>query len=298
MEIAQRGTTISSGLGVLTYTLDRWTVAAAGAAVSVSAAVDVSAPYVSYMSITGAAGNTSVGIRQRIEHLNTKDLAGQTVTVSFLCYNATSNATSATIQLNYPTAKDNYTSITSSATQNINLANSSSRQSFTFTVPTSGANGIEFNIFAYNLTNGVFVLRDVQLEFGSIATPFEHRPIQTELALCQRYYEKSFQQATAPAQNTGLLGAFYMPQIVGASTGSAVGAVSFKVSKRATPATITLFNPSAANAQIRNTSINSDWSATSITNSNESNFAIFGTTAPGSSAGQAAYVHWIAEAEL
>jgi len=29
----------------------------------------------------------------------------------------------------------------------------------------------------------------VQLEEGSVATPFENRPIGTELALCQRYYE-------------------------------------------------------------------------------------------------------------
>jgi hypothetical protein len=34
-------------------------------------------------------------------------------------------------------------------------------------------------------------LGDVQLEPGSVATPFESRPIGLELALCQRYYEKS-----------------------------------------------------------------------------------------------------------
>ena len=30
--------------------------------------------------------------------------------------------------------------------------------------------------------------RKIQLELGPVATPFEHRPIGTELALCQRYY--------------------------------------------------------------------------------------------------------------
>ena len=46
---------------------------------------------------------------------------------------------------------------------------------------TGGANTtIEFN---------AGTVANVQLEAGSIATPFEHRPYGVELALCQRYYE-------------------------------------------------------------------------------------------------------------
>jgi hypothetical protein len=43
----------------------------------------------------------------------------------------------------------------------------------------------------------------VQLEVGSVATPFEHRPYGAELALCQRYYYKIFPGVT----NSSLSGA-------------------------------------------------------------------------------------------
>lgn len=47
-------------------------------------------------------------------------------------------------------------------------------------------------------TNGAtFYITGVQLETGSVATPFERRPFGTELMLCQRYYEKSYDYATA-----------------------------------------------------------------------------------------------------
>lgn len=43
--------------------------------------------------------------------------------------------------------------------------------------------------------SGTFDIAQVQLEEGSIATPFEQRPVGLELSLCQRYYERVTAQA-------------------------------------------------------------------------------------------------------
>ena len=52
---------------------------------------------------------------------------------------------------------------------------------------------IEFNTGTLSL---------VQYEAGSVATPFEHRQYGQELALCQRYYQKSYDYETVPGTNT------------------------------------------------------------------------------------------------
>jgi hypothetical protein len=41
-----------------------------------------------------------------------------------------------------------------------------------------------------NTSGATFYITGVQLEVGSVATPFERRPFGTELALCQRYFVK------------------------------------------------------------------------------------------------------------
>jgi hypothetical protein len=143
-----------------------------------------------------------------------------------------------------------------------------------------------------------FKLALIQLESGSVATPFERLPIATVLQQCQRYYEKSFPIATTPAQNAGVEGAVVIMQWVGAAAGAGAQSIQYKALKRTDP-TVTTYNPAATNAQVRNYSTGSDASVTAVGSaSNDAQFNITFTTAGGSAAGNVNAVHWTSSAEL
>ena len=89
-------------------------------------------------------------------------------------------------------------------------------------------------------TNGAtFYITGVQLEKGSTATSFDYRPYGTELALCQRYYESSYDIGTAAASATTTGIRLVGFAISGSSNGQ--GGVTFQVSKRTTP-TIVIYD--------------------------------------------------------
>jgi hypothetical protein len=78
-------------------------------------------------------------------------------------------------------------------------------------------------------TNGAtFYITGVQLEKGSTATSFDYRPYTTELALCQRYFQKYTQPplrgVVDSASNAGRM-AMVLPVVMRATPTSTVGAL-------------------------------------------------------------------------
>ena len=76
-------------------------------------------------------------------------------------------------------------------------------------------------------SGATFYITGVQLEVGTVATPFEHRSYGEELALCQRYYYKHGQGTGANTSEIGV-GFYY-------NSTTAEVMVHFPVEMRATP---------------------------------------------------------------
>ena len=137
-------------------------------------------------------------------------------------------------------------------------------------------------------TSNEWYITGVQLEVGEQATPFEHRSFGEELALCQRYYEKSYNQADAPAttDSTNSLGRQIDDGAIQRN------GIDFKIIKRANP-TVTIYNPSTGSTGSIRTNANVDYSAT-VFAIGENRAIVYYTPA----SGEFLFFHFTAEAEL
>jgi hypothetical protein len=248
--IWQRGTT-SSTAG---YLADRWTltfsVAPTTFAQSRQTFTPGTAPVAGYegkffwrYAITTVGSSTDMYIGQLIEDVQT--FAGQTMTFSI--WLKADSARSVSLSYNQVFGSGGSGSVSASmATFSVTTA--WTRFSATVTIPSIAGKTIgtssylQFFISSTPASGFSLDCWGVQAEAGSVATAFQTATgtIQGELAACQRYYEKSYNQATAPANaasttNVQPIGVAYTTGIV------RVGNVLFKVTKRAQPV-VTLYN--------------------------------------------------------
>jgi hypothetical protein len=139
--------------------------------------------------------------------------------------------------------------------------------------------------------NATWYITGVQLEVGSVATPFERRPYGTELVLCQRYYEKTYNQGTTAGAATpigALIG-------IAMTTTQIAAQEQFKVTKRATP-TLTLYSYNGTSGAWSSVASNSDFTVSQPWGVGDNGFARLDST--GMTAGAGYWGHAVASAEL
>ncbi len=234
MDIDQRnaGASITP---VDTYTLDRWEVREdTDGAVTCQRVADAPTNFINSMRITVTSTDSSLTgtqrlfVRQPIEGNNVEDLNWGTanarpISLSFWV----KSSVTGTYGVSFGNSGNSRNYVT---TYTINVANTWEYKTLTIPGDTSGTwltdNGMGLGLFFalamgpdYNTstvnawqagvrfsatgatsliaTSGAtWQLTGVQVEVGSVATPFERRPIGLELQLCMRYYESSFPPGT------------------------------------------------------------------------------------------------------
>lgn len=159
------------------------------------------------------------------------------------------------------------------------------------TFPSGGVNILD-------TLNATFYVTGVQFEVGLTATPFESRPFGTELALCQRYFEKSYN-----INKTGFSFSINGGESYGMSHPLSLyrGGVKFAVNKRTVPVVSTYDSGGngGAGANAKHSYYSSTWF-------NNGTFNVFGPNASetGFYAGHGftnaieTQYGWTAEAEL
>jgi hypothetical protein len=221
MSFWQRATTYSGTPNPATYTSsDRWNFYSASP-ITASRSTDVASGFQYSLKLqrpNAATTTNNLYTLQVIESTNMLDLQSQSVTVSFWA-KAGANFSASSSVLNFAVntgtvADQGSASAIGGWTGNAYPIITTATLTTTWTRYTAtgavASNALEMGVLFWFTPTGTAGADDsvyitgVQLEAGSAASPFEYRSYGTELALCQRYYTKSFETNTAPGTATSL----------------------------------------------------------------------------------------------
>jgi len=320
MDIWQRGTSVAASASTTPYTADRWQLknnASQAMTVSRQATNDTTnLPNIQYCARiqrnSGQTGTTVYYFANQFESVNSIPLAGKTVTLSFYArsgadFSPTSSLIGVTLYGGTGTDQNiitgSYTGGANIATQNSTLTTTWQRFTMPGTVP---ATVTEISVYfaatptGTASTNDYMEVTGLQLELGSVATPFSRAggTIQGELAACQRYYEKSGVFTGTPGAAASL-GEIWFPNgtII---PGESWQAPRFAVTKRSSPSVTTYsYNGTTSRAADNN---GTDYVANSaeVWRADASGFVIRNAGASNMTVAAVRWVYcnWAASAEL
>lgn len=231
MIVDQRNSGVSqtfTAAAAIAYCVDRWHAKCTGA--NITGAQLVSGGRTFYR-FTGAASNTGLEFGQRIESINSRDMAGKGCVLSLKA--SSTSITSLTWTAYYANSTDTFSAKTQIATGTFTITSTEATYTTTVSVPAAATTGIEIVISCGALLAAqTLTITDVQFEIGSSGTSFENRLYISELSMAQRYYERET-TSTSFICSTDLT-------ITAPSRG-------YKVSKRASPTlTVTVSGGSGA----------------------------------------------------
>ncbi len=261
-DIWQRGTsgTIQNSVGY--YTADRWASRFYSAG-SGNVSRNGSAPDQSRYSalVVRNSGQTATNVMQFfqvVESVDAMKLRGGDVTLSFWAKDA-GGATNTTLVTRIQTgtgvdqgsvlAADNVWTGFVHDDQNNTLTGSWTKYTHTFAL---GGGVQEISVF-FNYTpvgtagsDDGYLITNVKLEAGSVATGYEHRSFSDELALCQRFYQKSYELETNPGTATYRGAACWRKAESAGNASIMPSSTKLAVEMRITP-TIAIYDPGATN---------------------------------------------------
>lgn len=330
MRIDQRNAGASVTAGSLQYTIDRWRELATPASkFTIQRNAGTVTPPVGFTNYLGMTSTSaySVGtsdyqiIQQFVEGFNAADLnwgtaSAQTVTISFLVRSSLTGIFGGSVQngsvnRSYPfsytisvaNAWELKTVLVPGDTAGTWLTTNGRGITLNFSIGTGTANSGTAGVWAaadYRSatgatsvvgTNGAtFYITGVQLEKGTVATPFEFRSIGQELALCQRYFERTYNRVSAASMSNGNNERIFTN-----------GGNTFATVKRAVP-TISISNPyNGVAGQVAGYSsgVASSVGVSSISSSSVHHIGIYLQLSSSTSAANEPQVYqWTASAEL
>jgi len=172
------------------YLVDQWYGLSTGATITAQQIAGI-ANRAKSLRFTGSASNSGLTLGQRIESFNCVDFKNQTVTVSLKA--KASSARVVTWTASYATVTNTFTSVTDIATGTLNITTSATDFSFSFNAGANAPNGLQITFATTALLASATIDFDqMQIEKSSVATEFQARPIQQELASCQRYFQSIY----------------------------------------------------------------------------------------------------------